>query len=663
MDILTLHDWLFSPNSALLVAGIAAVAMAAGGAYLTLLKKRPESTVLKRRNSPLQRRLNRIENWSLSLRASYRLVLAFMSCAAAVWLVLSADKELTVHQAAWSFSLELIAILLAAGSLLWGRNERKAFESIGAHRNAARPPGIAIYGQVCALRSFEGRGEPPALYPLLYQSTVSRLANLSLEQELPWRWSMQLRYAANVSILLIFLSFMVGSLSEFVQDTAELLNQNAMVNERLPMERPGEEQRAKKEDQPPSFPPEGDEQQEGDSGQQSKGGSESGLDAPRQEKQSGEKDQEQESDSNQKSDQSSGEASKNEEGKSEQTQEQQEGGDRQGQPQKNLGKERTTQSLEEDPNRPPDVPPEELNDKKTPQQSSQKKKEQDPNRPPDVPPEDLKEQQQASESLEQQNQEQGRKQEKTGARDQSQDEGAPSQRPDETTEDSTETPQSQPRSAEREPDKPSGSGTKECPAPQNGRTADQQNPTGNRNQKPGKGDDASPQPGDPNKAPDVPPEQLSEEQSPSPSQDGEQEVGTQDSESQQPKIEQKRAEEAKRLAQPNDDGQENQSKEYGNEPGPDPLGNGNGNSKKMADLKDTEFKDMRLKRGEFSSPDGKPEDVKPPETEPQRATSEHRYNPRTELKANRYVEPLPISPQRVPPEYRTAFRKLFQRDE
>ena len=138
--------------------------------------------------------------------------------------------------------LGLVAILLAAGSLLWGRNERKALQSIGAHRSAARPPGPAIYGQVCALRSFEGRGDAPDLYPLLYQSTVSRLANLSLEKELPWQWKVQLRYAANAAILLGILSFLMGSLSSFVQNTASLLKENSLVNERLPMEQTPEEQ-------------------------------------------------------------------------------------------------------------------------------------------------------------------------------------------------------------------------------------------------------------------------------------------------------------------------------------------------------------------------------------------------------------------------------------
>jgi hypothetical protein len=40
-----------------------------------------------------------------------------------------------------------------------------------------------------------------------------------------------------------------------------------------------------------------------------------------------------------------------------------------------------------------------------------------------------------------------------------------------------------------------------------------------------------------------------------------------------------------------------------------------------------------------------------------------RHNPTMELRPNRYVEPLPLSPQRVPAEYRAAFHKLFQRNE
>ena len=661
MDILALQNLLFSPNSALLVTGIAALAMAGGGAYLALLKKRPESTVLKSEDSPLQRRLNRIENWSLSLRASYRLVLAFVLCGVAVWLAVAADEELTVTQTALSYSLGLVAILLAAGSLLWGRNERKALQSIGAHRSAARPPGPAIYGQVCALRSFEGRGDAPDLYPLLYQSTVSRLANLSLEKELPWQWKVQLRYAANAAILLGILSFLMGSLSSFVQNTASLLKENSLVNERLPMEQTPEEQLAKNDEPPPTFPPE-NEEQEGDSGRQSqsKGGSKSGPDASQQEKQPG-KDGQQESDSNQGG-----------QSKPEQTQEKKEGGTGQEESEKGIGKDQLPQPRpnppgqpdtpqnarerpqEKDPNRPPDVPPEDLKEKKVPQQNAENQQKKDPNRPPEVPPEDLKEQQ-ASEN------QQKRDQEQTANREQKQDSKAPSQRPEETK-DSPPKHQPRPQSAQRKQDQPPGGGSKNCPAPQNGRPAGQEDPFSQKQQEGGKGS-STPKPLDPNKAPNVPPEQLSDKQAPSPLKDGEQEAGTQEAESQQPKLKQNRTEEAKRLAQPNDDGQENNSKEYGSEPGPDPLGNGGGSSNRTSKLKDTEFEDMKLKRGPSSSPEGEPKDLKPRENEPQRASAGQRYNPRTELKANRYVEPLPISPQRVPPEYRIAFRKLFQRDE
>jgi hypothetical protein len=46
-----------------------------------------------------------------------------------------------------------------------------------------------------------------------------------------------------------------------------------------------------------------------------------------------------------------------------------------------------------------------------------------------------------------------------------------------------------------------------------------------------------------------------------------------------------------------------------------------------------------------------------------RPTDAARHNPTTELRPNRYVEPLPLSPQRVPPEYRAAFHELFKRNE
>jgi hypothetical protein len=34
-----------------------------------------------------------------------------------------------------------------------------------------------------------------------------------------------------------------------------------------------------------------------------------------------------------------------------------------------------------------------------------------------------------------------------------------------------------------------------------------------------------------------------------------------------------------------------------------------------------------------------------------------------DLKPSRYVEPLPVTPQRIPAEYRPIFKKLFERHE
>jgi len=652
MDVLTLYHLLFSSSSAsaALIAG--GLSLVVGVAPVALFYRRPRALHLSRfDDTPLGRRLSNVQGWALTLRTSQRLLPALLVYAAA-WTIYAnrGADQLPVWQAAAIYSLLAVAFLLVLGSFLWGPKVDRALGQIG---QSATGGGVdrSLAQRVSALHELEGKPNAPALFPFLYQSMVARLQNLRLRTELPWRWrdlAVSMLFAGcTLAVLLLFL----GSLASLVNETAEdLQSQEPLLAQRTsppePTFLPPAAEPEKKETAPP-FPPEDNKERTG--GEQDLGSSptpypgtgkappgpapevppepraeepdaspgQGSGDSPRQDPPSGSAP---ETPPDRLTPPSEREPSETPPGVA--------GTDSPGEPQPQDGA-APRGTLSPAPEPKPDGEPggKGATDPATSRKEGPKEGIPSNHGPQERQPVPRPEPRSGAGSHE-----------RTASRE----------------------PASADPSAQRKPcpspscskEKPCGS----CPSPGAGKENQPAVTRGKEAEDGGRSGSA---------APSQTPEQIAESEgtsAPGFTPDGkEQEKPGADQVGGDPENGTDRDEEPPRMvsAPP-----EEPRAGHGDGAGP-PLDRGG--TATEGDAGNTEYEEMKIRsqpsrNQDLAGKDFEPEDGTPRQR-PDAPPSPPRHNPRVDLKPNRYVEPLPLSPQRVPAEYRAAFRKLFRRDE
>lgn len=654
MDVLTLYHLLFSPFSAYAALVAGGLSLLVGSAALILFYRRPAAFHLSRFNdTPLGRRLSVVQGWALSLRSAQRLLPALLIYGTAWAVYANGDPDrLPVWRAAAIYSLLAVAVLLVLGSFLWGPKVDRALGQIGQTRGVGGA-GRSLAPRVAALHALEGKPNAPALFPFLYQSMVARLQNLRLGTELPWRWrdlTINILFAGcTLAVLLLFL----GSLASLVNETAEQLqSQGPLLAQRTPL--PPAPEPEKKETAPP-FPPEETEERTG--GENGPGSSpaphpESGPAPPDRTPEASPESRVEKPDASSGPGQGPGDPSP-----------QDSPSDR--------APEVPPDQITPPEREPSGTPPEEdglptgparadspgepqPKDGATPRETPSP----DPEPKPDGEPGERKAPAPAAAGKE------GAKEETPSPADHREKQPAPGPEPRPRADSPEETASKDPDSTDPSPQQ------KPCPSP----SCSQEKPCGSCSS-PGAGKDGQPaatrgketkgagKPG--SAAPSQTPEQLAENEgtsAPGSAPDGK--------EREKPGAEQTGAvpedgpsrddRPPRTVSAPPMEPSDN----HGDGSGP-PRDRGGRATEGPAGNR--EYEEMKIRsqpsrNQDLAGKDFEPQDGTPPHN-PAAPPASPRHNPRVDLKPNRYVEPLPLAPQRVPAEYRTAFRRLFQRDE
>lgn len=259
MDLSTLDFLVFNPSTAQALFTAAALALAAGATviFFILLHASEPSRARPLREKPLDRWLRRIHAWACGMHGARReiLAVALIGLAAAVYARQEADT-LTPWAAAAIYTFLSMALLLVLTAFLVRPRLWQTLASIGTRSRTQRHQNHTMAEQIDALRTYEGKGDAPGLYPLLYQSMLSRLQNLHLARELPLRWQDLLRDAAGVSVLASVLFLLLGKSASLLHETVSSLQaEDAPTARRTPAapEEPPESSLA--QDEPHQRPP------------------------------------------------------------------------------------------------------------------------------------------------------------------------------------------------------------------------------------------------------------------------------------------------------------------------------------------------------------------------------------------------------------------------
>ena len=695
MDLFAIHHLLFSAATARSLLGAVGLTLCIGAVFLYLYFRRPEIPCLGRLGrSPLNRGLLRVQGWLLGNRAVPRLCLALVAVGAAAIVSHSPEYEmLSVWRVAGVYSLLAMAFVLTLGSFLWVPSAESSLRGAASREGPTRV-GPALAEQVSALRSYEGRPDAPGLFPLLYQGMVFRLQNLQLKREFPWSWRPLLRHTLWAACL-AGLMFMVFARSAALLDETVAHRQSEeplpVRRERAALDDPLPEDPAKQtdaEESAPSFRPDAEDGPSSEPPQAAPGERPEETEAapsypptPRDEsanEREGRRQPEQPELANEE----------------QQT--------RTESPEQVASARRSeSRSSDDSDDASRGVPAPSGMDSADAQQGAEKEErvgedsadsqkagpEKETTTPSAAGPKNEKERVPAEDA---QTPTDPRRDAPSG------DETRDLQEEPRGAEHSKEAqPTREPRAASERrtvPEKPCPGGKpcspERCPAPGNSSTPGQtpapriapggpQRPCpapgpgtqGQPSSKPGEqqGGDGTQDSG----APSLPPEQVPEQRPalaptrrPEDATD-EESVGQGPSGKTQPSASPERVREQQNAAR---DGRKpvRPADQYGAGTGPDPLGQG---PKQEDPLDGVSFDDLKIKGqesppGDAAARDFSPDDLSPePTGELARAPSAPRYNPRIDLKPDRYVEPLPLSPQRIPAEYRDTFRKLFLRDE
>lgn len=562
----------------------------------------PGLNFINRTGSPLGRRLLRIRSWAQLMRCIRRCLVAAVLLGLAAALILSLETEtLSAGNAAAVYSIVVLALLVTASCFFLPPQINDTLDRIRGERSEQLPV-TPLSEQVFALRKFEGRGSVPLLYPLLYQSMLARLQNLRLGREIPFRIRDVFVDVIQVAAIALLFLALFGKSATMIEETVQSRN----TEEPLPVRR---------NPPAPEMPPEAflagadkDNPEEGKKGQQ--------KELKPVEQKSPPAEPTQVASASGISDTPETEIKE----------------------QRQLDQLRKPQKQE---------PPQEIsanNSGASPQnQKSQPK---------------LKE---ASQTSEQRPGRDGQNQRQQNSENVPKPDGIPDQDPNKSPESAEvpKTPTQTPQVAEA----PST-----APAPTPKQTAEA--PV------------SPPQPGD---APTTPPQ-------PTPGRDlREQQKATQENQQNQPRSERPPGAlenpgngargELKQVAQkqngkpapqpgqtqtgkPNEaNQQENNSQTQGSSHVPSPPSRRTVHTDWNVDYEDLKLRDPLDNRQGQAQPDPDDADLTRLAQPKHRRPSPSTRHKRIDLEPKRYVEPLPLSPQRIPPQYRSAFRKLFKRDE